>query len=109
MPTAVKVHPLVVADMKAPPNYWDGGASVVALLKGFAQPRSRYVALPIPAFLVEHPERGPVLIDTGFDESVRTDPAQSLGRVGAKVFSPIDVSAAGLVPDQLRARGIEPS
>ncbi|MFL5845857.1 MAG: N-acyl homoserine lactonase family protein [Solirubrobacteraceae bacterium] len=107
MAPTVKVHPMVVADMKAPPNYWDGGASVLALLKGFAGPRSKFIALPIPAFLVEHPEHGPILIDTGFDPVVATNPAQNLGRVGAKMFSPI----IDLVPvsEQLRARGIDPA
>lgn len=109
MVATVKCHPMVVADMKAPPNYWDGGASIVALLKGFAKPRSQFIALPIPAFLVEHPEHGPILIDTAFDESVATDPSRSLGRIGAKMFSPIAISEAGVVPDQLRNRGIAPT
>lgn len=107
--TTVRVHPLVVADMHAPPNYWDGNARTLGLLKGLVTPRSSWVWLPIPAFLVEHPERGPILIDTGFDESIASDPAQSLGKVGARVFSPIRVSEAGLVPAQLRARGIDPA
>jgi N-acyl homoserine lactone hydrolase len=107
-PVTVRLHPMVVADMHAPPNYWDGGTSVLALLRGIAQPRSRFVWLPIPAFLVEHPERGPILIDTGFDASVATDPSRSLGRVGAKVFSPIRMSAGDAVPGRLRAHGIEP-
>lgn len=109
MAATVKLHPMVVADMKAPPNYWDGGASVLALLRGMAGPRSKFVWLPIPAFLVEHPVEGPILIDTAFDESVATDPSRSLGRVGAKVFSPIRVTEAGVVADQLRNRGIAPT
>lgn len=107
MAATVKLHPMVVADMKAPPNYWDGRNSVLGLLKGLATPRSKYVWLPIPAFLVEHPEHGPILIDTGFDPSVATDPAQNLGRAGAKIFSPIRMTEAGTVATQLRARGIE--
>jgi N-acyl homoserine lactone hydrolase len=109
MATTVTVHPMVVADMHAPPNYWDGDASLLGLVKGVATPRSRFVWLPIPAFLVEHPERGPILIDTGFDESVATDPAQNLGRVAARIFSPIRPSEGGSVPAQLRARGIDPA
>lgn len=109
MAPTVKLHPMVVADMGVPPNYWDGNASLIGLLKGIATPRSRFVWLPIPAFLVEHPEHGPILIDTAFDPSVATDPAQSLGRVGAKIFSPLKITAAGVVSEQLRARGIDPT
>lgn len=109
MASTVKLHPMVVADMKAPPNYWDGNASLAGLLKGIVTPRSKFVWLPIPAFLVEHPDEGPILIDTAFDESVGTNPAQSLGRAGAKIFSPIRMDAAGVIPEQLRARGIAPT
>ncbi|MCW2991372.1 MAG: beta-lactamase domain protein [Solirubrobacterales bacterium] len=109
MAASVKLHPMVVADMKAPPNYWDGNASFAGLLKGVVTPRSKYVWLPIPAFLVEHPEEGPILIDTAFEESVGTDPSRSLGRIGSKIFSPIRMSPDGVVPEQLRARGIAPT
>lgn len=109
MAATVKVRPLVVADMLAPPRYWDGGASTVRLLTSLAIPRSRWVWLPVIAFLLEHPDRGPVLVDTGFAQAIRTDPASNLGRAGARIFSPIRVSEAGLVPDQLRAHGIDPA
>ena len=36
---------------------------------------------PVPAFLVEHPGAGPMLIDTGFHPSVAVDPKQNLGRL----------------------------
>lgn len=107
MAETVRVHPLVIAEMKAPPNYWDGGASTLSLLRSLAVPRRRWIALPIIAFLVEHPERGPILVDTGFDPIVREDPSANLGRVGARVFSGIEISRT--VPEQLRERGIDPA
>ena len=73
-----------------------------------AIPRSRWVWLPIPAFLVEHPERGPILIDTAFDASVADRPAQSLGRASA-AMNTIRMRAEQAVPGQLRARGIDPA
>jgi glyoxylase-like metal-dependent hydrolase (beta-lactamase superfamily II) len=102
MAATVKLHPLVVADMAAPPNYWDGGNSVPGLLKGLVTSRSQWRDLPIPCFLVEHPERGPIMIDTGFAPG-----AANLGRLGGKVFGPIK----NLRPaaDQLRQRGIDPA
>ncbi|MEJ7787765.1 MAG: N-acyl homoserine lactonase family protein [Solirubrobacteraceae bacterium] len=109
MAATVKLHPMIVADMGAPPNYWDGNASLVGLLKGLATPRSKFVWLPIPAFLLEHPERGPILIDTGFDPSVASDPVRSLGKVGSRIFSPLRMTSEGAVSAQLRARGIDPA
>lgn len=108
MPATVKLHPLIVADMQAPPNFFDGNANPLALLKGIVIPRPRWVWLPIPAFLVEHPEHGPILIDTAFDASVATDPKQSLGRASA-TMNTIRMRPEQAVPAQLRARGIDPS
>lgn len=108
MPATVRVHPLHVAEMSVPPRYWDGDTSTVTLVRSLATRRSQWVSIPIVAFLVEHPDRGPVLVDTGFGQSVRNDPASNLGRVGARIFSPIHVTEAGLASEQLRARGIEP-
>jgi N-acyl homoserine lactone hydrolase len=108
MAATVKLHPLIVADMHAPPNFFDGNANVLQLLRGMAIPRSKWVWLPIPAFLVEHPERGPVLIDTAFDASVAVNPAHSLGRASA-TMNTIRMSAEQAVPAQLSARGIDPA
>lgn len=108
MPVTAKLHPLVVADMHAPPNFWDGNAKTTALLKSLVIPRSKWIWLPIPCFLVEHPERGPILIDTAFDASVAVDPAESLGRPTATMNS-IRMAPEQAVPAQLRARGIDPA
>lgn len=106
--TAVRLHPLIVADMQAPPNFFDGNANRLQLLKALTIPRSKWVWLPIPAYLVEHPERGPILIDTAFDASVARNPAESLGRASAAMNS-IRMEAEQAVPAQLRARGIDPA
>jgi glyoxylase-like metal-dependent hydrolase (beta-lactamase superfamily II) len=88
--------------MAAPPNYWDGGASLPGMVKGLLKPRSQWRDLPIPCFLVEHPDRGPIMIDTGFSPG-----ADNLGRVGSRMFSGIK----NLRPasEQLRERGIDPA
>ena len=41
---------------------------------------------PVPVFLLEHPQRGPVLVDTGYSASVNTKPAKTLGVVTAHLF-----------------------
>ncbi len=104
----VKVHPLVVADMHAPPHFWDGGNTLLALLKTVVIPRSRWTWLPIPAFLVEHPSAGPILVDTAFHASVASDPAHNLGRAAARMYD-IRMQPEQAVPAQILARGVDPA
>ena len=65
------------------------------------------MTLPIPCFLVEHPQAGPFLVDTGLHASVADDPAENLGRV-AKLIYRINMSAQDAAPAQVRARGVDP-
>jgi N-acyl homoserine lactone hydrolase len=106
----VRVHPLRTADMLAPPNFLQRPGGPLWLLRGLGAhvPRSKWMTIPIPCFLVEHPQAGPFLIDTGLNASVADDPAQSLGRVAKLVYS-IDMTAADAAPAQVRVRGVDPS
>jgi N-acyl homoserine lactone hydrolase len=104
----VRVHPLKVAEEKAPPQFWDGALSRMKFLESLGTPRSRWVALPMPAFLIEHPSAGPILVDTAFDAVVATDRAANLGRIGAAIHHP-RMKPEDAVPGQLRARGVEPA
>src|SRR5436190_7824430 len=104
----VRVHPLKVADESAPPQFWDGAASRTKFLQALVTPRSQWVLLPMPAFLVEHPSAGPILVDTAFDAIVATDRAANLGRVGAAMHHP-RMKPDDAVPGQLRARGVDPA
>lgn len=104
----VRVHPMVVAEMKAPPSFWDRGAGGArAFATAALTPRSRWLALPIPAFLVEHPGAGPILVDTGFHADVATAPRGHLGRVAGTAYR-VTMRPEQALPAQLRARGIEP-
>lgn len=69
---------------------------------------SEKVEIPIPAYIVEHPGAGVVLVDTGFHSSLAVDPKKNMGPVLGRLFSPNMTPDDGL-PDQLRARGFEPS
>ena len=42
--------------------------------------------LPVPVFLIDHPDRGPVLVDTGFAPDAATDPARTMGRIQPWLF-----------------------
>jgi N-acyl homoserine lactone hydrolase len=106
----VRLHPLLTATSTGLPEAWfhkeDGrlaGAKALGIGGG-----KKDVEIPIPAFLVEHPSAGRILVDTGFHPSVAVDPKQNLGRLNARVFKP-EMKASDAVPAQLRARGIEPS
>jgi N-acyl homoserine lactone hydrolase len=105
----VRVHPLRTANMLAPPAFLSRPSGPGGLLRGLGIhiPRSRWITLPIPAFLVEHPNAGPFLIDTGLHASVATDPAENLGRVAKALYS-IDMAPTDAAPAQVRARGTDP-
>jgi N-acyl homoserine lactone hydrolase len=105
----VRVHPLRTANMLAPPAFLQRPGGPGGLLRGLGIhiPRSRWITLPIPSFLVEHPQAGPFLVDTGLHASVAADPAENLGRVAKALFS-IDMAPDDAAPAQVRARGVDP-
>jgi len=63
---------------------------------------------PVPAFLVEHPAAGLILVDTGLHPSVAVDPKQNFGRMNAWALKP-DMTQEQAISFRLRAMGIEPS
>jgi N-acyl homoserine lactone hydrolase len=105
----VRVHPLRTADMLAPPDFLRRPGGPLWQLRGLGMhvARSKWMTLPIPCFLVEHPQAGPFLVDTGLHASVADDPAENLGRV-AKLIYRIDMSPQDAAPAQLHARGFDP-
>ena len=108
---SVKLHPLLTGTVIAPPAYVYRETGRLGPLRalGIGVPRDRWLKLAVPAFLVEHPGVGNVLVDTGFHPSVGVDPKQNLGRLAATLFPKPETEASQAVPAQLRARGIEPS
>jgi N-acyl homoserine lactone hydrolase len=106
----VRVHPLRTAQMKAMPDFYARPSGPLATLRGLGLhvPRSRWLWVPIPAFLVEHPEAGPILIDTGLHELAAHDVGAALGRLGKLLFT-IDMQPGWGVPAQLRERGVDPA
>lgn len=63
---------------------------------------------PVPVFLVEHPSGGPFLIDVGYDPSIATDPAKTLGFMFGKLLTNHRLAAEG-VPEQVGSRGVQPT
>ena len=69
--------------------------------------------VPIVAFLLEHPNAGLVLVDTGFHRSVSEGPgperARNLGPVGRLMARDVRMRADQTVAAQLQALGINPA
>jgi len=106
----VQVHPLLTGEILAPPLFFRRPEDPLELLEGFGLhiPPRRWRWCPIPAFLVEHPTAGAVLIDTGLDASVLHDPAEQFGPWLKRLFR-LRVAAGQDVVSQARASGVEPA
>jgi glyoxylase-like metal-dependent hydrolase (beta-lactamase superfamily II) len=107
----VRLHPLLACEMLSPPGLLDRPQGRGVTLRVFSTPRRKRIWIPIPAFLVEHPSAGPVLIDTGMHPSVAIDPAKSMGRFfgGVLLRNGVQMEPEQALPDQLRERGVDPA
>src|ERR1700679_2633000 len=85
---SVILEPLLCAEMSAPIGWFRRASGPTAALNalGIGVSAEQRIAVPIVAFLVEHPSAGPILIDTGFHGSVATGPKAernaNLGPIG---------------------------
>ncbi len=105
----VRVHPLLAGEMLAPPAYVDRRAGKLGLprdlLGGLLTPRKRWIWLPIPMFLIEHPSAGPLMVDTGFHPSLLDGVRRS--NMGALApFYNVRLTPEQLLAAQLAQRGI---
>jgi N-acyl homoserine lactone hydrolase len=105
----VRVHPILTGELRAPPAHTDRPTGRLAPLKIGRQligRRERWQWLPVPAFLVEHPEAGAILIDTGLHPSCVSGVAGNMGTINRFIYH------VRMTPDQalreaLPARGVE--
>jgi len=106
----VRVHPLLTGEILAPPGFFRRPPGPLGRLRalGLHVPRRHWRWCPIPAFLVEHPGAGALLIDTGLDPSVLRDPAEQFGRLLARLFV-LRVAHGQDAVSQARERGVEPA
>jgi glyoxylase-like metal-dependent hydrolase (beta-lactamase superfamily II) len=105
----VKVHPITTGTIMYPVDalFTTGGRLAFLHFLGF---RSERVEIPIPCFLLEHPTAGPLLIDTGHHASMAVDPKGSYGPIlGRAVASNIRMDKDDSMPDQIKARGVDPA
>jgi N-acyl homoserine lactone hydrolase len=105
----VRVHPMRTARMLAMPHFFQRPPGPLSTLRGLGllTPRSKYTPVPIPAYLVEHPSAGPVLIDTGLPRAVAEEGERALGRAFAMAYT-IEMEPQWAAVEQIRARGVDP-
>jgi N-acyl homoserine lactone hydrolase len=108
---SVRLHPLLTGRMIGPEAWFlrqDGRLAWRSAL-GLGVPRRDWLEVPVPAFLLEHPGAGAVLIDTGFHPSVAVDPRKNLGRIQSRLFKDVEMDPEQAATAQLRRKGIEPA
>jgi N-acyl homoserine lactone hydrolase len=112
---SVALQPLLCAEMSGPLGWFHRTPGPTAALKalGIGISAEQRIAVPIVAFLVEHPAAGPILIDTGFHSTVATGSKSvrnaNLGPIGRVVGGGIQMKPEQTVAAQLKTRGIEPA
>jgi N-acyl homoserine lactone hydrolase len=104
----VRLHPLLAGEMSSPPGMIESPGGRFVRPRTLLSRRKDRVWVPVPAFLVEHPGAGPLLIDTGLHPSIAIDPKQSFGRLGAAVNGFRMEHDQGIA-FQLRAHGVQPA
>lgn len=98
-----------------PANWFERKRGTVETLKAFGVgvPTSRLTTIPIPAYLLEHPSAGPVLVDTGMHESVvpggGRERARNLGPIGRLMSRHSSMRPEQTAAAQLRAHGLDPA
>jgi glyoxylase-like metal-dependent hydrolase (beta-lactamase superfamily II) len=107
----VKLHPLLSGRALVPTAAFlrESGRLAWRRALGLGVGKEGFMPIPIQAFLVEHPEVGLVLIDTGLHSSVAVKPRENFGRVTILAFRDLQMEAGQALPAQLRERGLEPS
>jgi N-acyl homoserine lactone hydrolase len=104
----VTVEPILTGTMQSPRAFLESaGRFGVARMLGVGTPKSQWLSLPMPAYLIRHPSAGPFLVDTGLHASVASKPAENLGRTIARFAKP-EIEPGQDLLAQLRDRGVDP-
>ncbi len=74
---------------------------------GIFRSRKHQMTIPVTAYLIEHP-KGKILIDTGFNKTVRTAPIKELTWIHNKVNKPVQAPGEA-VDEVLASLGVKPS
>ncbi len=105
----VVVEPILTGTMACPRAFLESaGAFQTLRMFGFGTSRSKWLKIPIPAFLIRHPGAGAFLVDTGLHASVASKPVENLGRILGGSRSDPQIEPNQDLPAQLRGRGVDP-
>ena len=116
------LRPLLCGEISMPPNWFERGRGPVETLKAFGVGvhASDLQTIPIPAYLLEHPTAGHVLVDTGMHISIAQrrgsggagsfgrDRVRNLGPIGAVMSHHATMRPEATAAAQLRALGVDP-
>jgi N-acyl homoserine lactone hydrolase len=103
----VVLHPIKTADIRSPAELMAMTGGTLKALRSLRSPREQWLRIPIPAFLIEHPGAGRILVDTGYHASVAVDPKQNLGPVIGRLYK-FEMEPEQALAAQLRKLGIQP-
>jgi N-acyl homoserine lactone hydrolase len=102
----VKLHPINTGYVPSPVEMVAMTRSRWKALQTVRSPREEWLRLPAPAFLLEHPSAGKILVDTGLHASVAVDPKQKMGGLIGRFYT-FEMEPEQTVAAQLRTRGIQ--
>jgi N-acyl homoserine lactone hydrolase len=107
--TTVTVEPLVGGELQFPPALIARRGERLRTVRalGIGTPRRRWSWLPVPAFLIRHPNAGPLVVDTALHPSVVARPSANLGRTVARFCRP-RVRPGEDLSTKLRERDVDP-
>ena len=105
----VTVEPMVAGSVEWPPAFFErpGGRLETLKVYGIGVPRSKWVRVPCPAFLIRHPSAGPILVDTGLHPSIASKPSANMGRVDHAVLAAEDAAGRGRARRACERKGLD--
>jgi len=104
----VRLHPLLTGEVLAPDALLHRSGGPMSSLRaiGVGVPKSDRVWIPAPAFLVEHPGAGPLLVDTGLHADTERGPRDAMGAIASRMYE-FRGSAELDLKVQMKARGVD--
>src|SRR3954463_11437437 len=106
---SVSVEPLSGGEVHWPIQAMEAPGGPFENLKamGLFTPRSKWLWVPCPAFLITHSTAGHILVDTSLHPSIAAKPSENFGRLPARVAQPRVEPGRDLLA-LLRERGADP-
>jgi glyoxylase-like metal-dependent hydrolase (beta-lactamase superfamily II) len=84
----MRVHPLLAGEIEISRHFSKHPKGPLGQQRGMVLQllrRGNRLA-PVPAFLLEHPERGPIMVDTGYAADVAANPTRTLGFASGRLL-----------------------